>query len=286
MFAMMNYNAGYAGASKGISATGLMRQQWMGFKDAEGNKIAPTTTYITIDSPLKFIHGGLSATLMQDNIGFQRINQLSVGYAYRFNWGDGDFGAGLKINLINPKIDFAKFVAYNDPQSDPVLAEKTGEESDIMFDGSLGVFYQVPDKYYAGLSVENLMQTMGKKTYYTLKRTIYATGGYFWPIPGSPTFELQPSAWIGTDFATYQISISALLEYNKKFYGGLAYRYQDAVSILAGVNIKGLRIGASYDLVTSKLFNYNSGSIEILLSYCFKIETEKLRRSYRNTRFL
>ena len=280
---MMSYNAAYAGANRGISATGLLRQQWMGFKDADGNKIAPMTTYITIDSPIKALHGGISGTLMQDKLGFQRINELQVGYAYRFDWGEGDFAAGIKVNLINPKIDFAKFKFID--EGDPVLNDKS-ERSDIMFDGSLGVFYQVPEKYYVGLSAENLLQTVGKKTYYTLKRTFFATGGYYWPIPGLPTFELQPSAWIGTDFATYQISITALLEYNKKFYGGLAYRYQDAVSILAGVNIKGLRIGASYDLVTSKLFKYNSGSIEILLSYCFKIETEKFRRSYRNTRFL
>jgi hypothetical protein len=88
------------------------------------------------------------------------------------------------------------------------------------------------------------------------------------------------------DGAVFQLSASALLTYNNKFYGGLGYRIQDAVSVLAGVLIKGLRVGVAYDISTSSMSRYNNGSIEIVLNYCFKIDMDKYKRTYRNTRFL
>jgi len=97
---------------------------------------------------------------------------------------------------------------------------------------------------------------------------------------------LQPSVLFLYDGAAFQFNISALLFYNNKFYGGLGYRLQDAVSVLAGLNIKNFRVGLAYDINTSRLSKYNSGSIEVMLGYCFKIDTDKFRRSYRNTRFL
>ena len=38
------------------------------------------------------------------------------------------------------------------------------------------------------------------------------------------------------------------------------------------MNIKRFRIGISYDISTSALTNYNSGGVEVMLNYCFKIK--------------
>jgi hypothetical protein len=88
------------------------------------------------------------------------------------------------------------------------------------------------------------------------------------------------------DGAVFQFNLSGLVEYNKKIWGGLEYRFQDAVAILAGVNFKSFRLGISYDISTSAFTKYNSGSLEVMLNYCFKLKTEKFRKSYKNTRFL
>jgi hypothetical protein len=88
------------------------------------------------------------------------------------------------------------------------------------------------------------------------------------------------------DGADFQLNASALVMYNNKFYGGLGYRLQDAVSVLVGVNVKNLRIGVAYDISTSAMSKYNSGGLEVMVNYCFKIDTDKFRKSYRNTRFL
>lgn len=283
MFTNMAFNPGCAGSNEGISATGLVRQQWIGFKADDGSNVSPQTFLLTIDSPLKFLHGGVSGYISQDKIAqFSTIN-FKIGYAYRTEIGSGDFGAGLQVGFVNNKIDFSKF----DPtqEGDPVLSEKS-KLSDFVIDLSLGLYYKVPDKYYVGLSADQLLQTKGPQTHYQLRRHYYLTGGYYYVLPGHPAFELQPSALFEYDGAAFQFNIGALLEYNKKIWGGIEYRFQDAVAILVGLNIKSLRVGISYDIATSSVTRYSYGGIEVMLNYCFKIKTEKFRKSYKNTRFL
>jgi len=283
MFTNMFFNPGAAGSSGGINATGLFREQYMGFKDTDGNKIGPQTFFLTVDSPIKVLHGAVGGSVMQDKIGFQRVIGVKVGYAFIFGLGPGDFSIGVQLGFQNPKIDFTKFKPVD---ADDQLLQGKGSESDMMFDMSAGLFYKIPDKFYVGLSSDQLLQSKGKTTNYQLRRHYYLASGYQWSIPGHPVFELQPSLMLMFDGSAFQFNISALVEYNKKFYGGLAYRVQDAVSILAGVNFKGFRIGAAYDICTSSLTKANSGSVEVMLSYLFKIDMDKYRRSYHNTRFL
>ncbi len=47
-----------------------------------------------------------------------------------------------------------------------------------------------------------------------------------------------------------------------------------------------LKIGYSYDVTTSKLKNYSSGSHEIMLNYCIAIVKPPDVQIYRNVRFL
>ena len=279
MFMNMAFNPAVAGSSDGINITALIRQQWTGFKDDRGRNSAPQTLFFTIDSPIKFMHGGISGTVINDKLDLFNNTQLTLGYAYRTDLGPGEFSGGLQVNFLNSKFDVEKL--------EPMVPITNLGKSDFILDGSLGLYYKVPDKYYLGLSCTNVLQTRMKKTQVRDKRVYDLTGGYNWVVPGYPAFELQPSAFITTDLAAYSFSISAILQYNKKYWGGLAYRYQDAASVLVGFTIlKSVRIGLSYDTSISKLSRYNNGSVEVMVNYCFKIETEKFRKSYKNTRFL
>jgi type IX secretion system PorP/SprF family membrane protein len=283
MFTNMAFNPAYAGSSEGICVTGLVRQQWIGFKADDGSKPGPQTFLLTIDSPLKFLHGGVSGYLCQDKIAqFSTIN-FKIGYAYRAEIGNGNLGAGLQIGFVNSKVDFSNFNPTQ--EGDPVLSEKS-KLSDFVMDFSLGLFYKVPEKYYLGLSADQLLQTKEPKTHYQLRRHYYLTGGYFYVIPRHPEFELQPSALFQYDGAVFQFNLSCLLEYNNKIWGGIEYRFQDAVAILAGMSFKSFRVGISYDIATSSMSRYSYGGVEVMLNYCFKIKTEKFRKSYKNTRFL
>jgi type IX secretion system PorP/SprF family membrane protein len=279
MFMNMSFNPATAGSSEGINITGLIRQQWIGFKDDHGGNTAPQNLFLAIDAPIKFLHGGISGTIISDILGAYNNIQLTLGYAYRTDLGPGEFSAGLQGNFQNSKLDMQKL--------EPLQPISNVGTSDFILDASLGFYYKVPDKYYLGLSCNNVLQTRMKKLLTRDRRVYDLTGGYNWVVPGYPAFELQPSAFITTDLAAYSFSVSAIVQYNKKYWGGLAYRYQDAASVLVGFTIlKTIKIGLAYDASISKMTRYNDGSVEVMLNYCFKIETEKFRKSYKNTRFL
>ncbi len=289
MFTNMAINPAFAGSNGGICITGLVRQQWIGFKDPDGTQTAPQVFMLTVDSPIKFLHGGIGGSLYQDKLGYFKNIALKLGYAYKMEAGGGDLSFGLQVGLQNGEFDFSKLdvgQGAGNFSEDPALMDLSGKTSDMSFDIGAGILFKVPDKYYIGLSADNLLQSKAKKIAYQLRRTYYLGGGYEWILPNHPAFELLPSVLFMYDGAAFQFNLSALVMYNNKFYGGLGYRLQDAVSVLAGVSIKSLRIGVAYDISTSALSKYNSGSFEVMVSYCFKIDTDKYRKSYRNTRFL
>jgi type IX secretion system PorP/SprF family membrane protein len=68
--------------------------------------------------------------------------------------------------------------------------------------------------------------------------------------------------------APLQVDISANFLFNEKFTLGAAYRWSAAVSALVGFQATdSWFIGYGYDLETTRLANYNSGSHEIFLRF-------------------
>lgn len=288
MFNKIAYNPGFAGASNGICVGGLIRQQWVGFKetDSEGSSsnVAPETYVVSIHSPVRALRGGLGATIIQDKIGFQKDVTVNLIYAYQTMVGAGDLGIGLQLSLINKTIDFSKLKPPGDVGNDPVLQNRA-EESDIYIDGGLGLYYSVPDNYYLGLSVLQIRQAeKNDGTGMKLKRQINAIGGYEFTLPNTPSIDILPSVMVKTDGTSVQYDFTALLRFNNKVWGGLSYRYQDAPIIILGMQYQEFNIGYSYDIPTSAIGSF--GSHEIRVGYCFKIEVDKFKKIYRNTRFL
>jgi len=286
MFNNMAINPGFAGANDAICLTSLLRQQWMGVKDADGNNVSPRTLLISMDAPVRILHGGLGATVYQDEIGFEKNIGLKLNYAYRFNLGEGNLGIGANVGFLNKSIDFSKFKPIDD--GDPLLSSKD-KQTNFMTDFGFGAYYKVPSKYFVGFSMSQLTQPAQKigTASVELRRHYYLTAGYEYPLPNNPEFELDPSFLIKSDGVTLQYDFNALVRYNNKFWGGVTYRVQDAVAILLGMNYKNFRFGYAYDVTTSKMATAgSSGSHELMLGYCFKIIIEKPRKSYRNTRFL
>ena len=179
MFNRMSYNPGYAGSSGSICAAAMYRQQWMGFRldapTANGKAGSlPTDILFTFDMPVKFLHGGLGLTVVSDKIGFHDNLELSVDYAFRMFWGEGNLSAGVELNVLNSKLDKESLIG-NDP-NDPALSH-LGESASLI-DGSVGLYYQVPGKYYLGLSVKNLLGAHSDEILFTNARTLYIMGGY------------------------------------------------------------------------------------------------------------
>lgn len=285
MFTPMAYNPASAGTSGNISATGLLREQWVGFEDMDGTRVSPRTFFISVDAPLKILHGGIGCEIVNDKLGYEKNIGFKLSYAYITDFRAGELSFGPRIGLLDKSIDFSKLEGL---ESDPLF--QSTEERTMMFDVGLGVLYRVPGKYYAGFAVTQLLQSaasLGENPNYQDKRHMYIQGGYEYTVPDYPLYEIEPSVLIKSDLVSYQVDLTARVTYNQKFWGGISYRITDAVALMLGLKIKQLSVGYSYDITTSKLGSAGStGTHEIMVNYSFKLDLDKNPKSYRNTRFL
>ena len=78
--------------------------------------------------------------------------------------------------------------------------------------------------------------------------------------------------FVKTDQISTQIDFNINVMYVDHLWGGVTYRLDDAVVLIAGYNInENLKFGYTYDITTSDLKSESSGSHEILLRYSFRI---------------
>ncbi|MBQ9313319.1 MAG: PorP/SprF family type IX secretion system membrane protein [Bacteroidales bacterium] len=298
MFNRLSYNPAYAGSNGAICFTGFYRNQWMGLDitDARGNNLGASsgeTMNLSFDMPVRFLHGGVGATVISDKIGFWNNMYIKLDYAFRIQFPTGNLAIGIEGQLFNHSLDASNLVGSGqfderdqilDP-TDPIIL--AGDRDDMLFDVAAGIYYQIPGKLYIGAAASKLLETRSDKLSWDNRRCYYVLAGYEWVLPDYPSLRVLPSALLKTDFAasnSYQVDASLLIEYEHKVWGGLSYRIQDAVMLMAGFAWHDFKAGLSYDIPTSRLSTQASGSLELFLRYCFKIESQPDPPTiYRNT---
>jgi len=165
---------------------------------------------------------------------------------------------------------------------DPAIP--TGDVKGSSLDIGAGVYYNTQD-VYIGLSSAHMTEptiewTDGQD--FGLTRHYFLIAGYYHEL--NPLLSLNPSMYLKSDGATSQLDINTNLIYNKKMWGGVSYRLDEGVSLLAGMNVnEDLRFGLAYDVT---IMNAMSNSLEVMLGYNFKIKTNKAVSKYKNPRFL
>jgi type IX secretion system PorP/SprF family membrane protein len=285
-------NPGVAGNDNSVSATLASRMQWTSFGKEGGEQVAPRTYFASGHMPIKILKGGIGLVIMQDAIGYEKTISVKLGYANQRSVGFGKLGIGAQIEFNNRAIDYSKLSPAN---SDPLLDQLSAKESDMLIDFSLGLFYRVPESFYLGISGLHLVQTKGKPLVENsggslsmkLDRTFFITGGYEISFPRNPDYKFIPSTIIQTNLSAIRFDVDAVLQYKEVFWGGVGYRLGESVIFILGVQFKDIRIGYSYDMSINKLgLPFYGGSHEIMLNYRFKLELDRGRKSYKNTRFL
>jgi len=285
MFNTLTYNPGVAGTSGMICATALNRQQWIGFKGA------PSTTVFNISSPISLfsIKSGVGLLVESDNVGFDKDINLSASYSYLMDLGIGKLGIGLSLGMLNktltPTWEIPLGDAHTPVSGDPLIPEN--KESFIAFDAGFGLYYKT-EKYYASLSVTHINQPKIKfsKGEPYISRHYYLTGGYTLQLP-DPSLELIPSVFAFSDGKVIQATITSLVRYNKKVWGGVSYRAGDALIGIVGFELfNGIRLGYSYDFTLSDIRKTSGGSHEFMVNYCFDLSLGKSPMKYKSIRFL
>jgi type IX secretion system PorP/SprF family membrane protein len=286
MFNNAFVNPGSYGLSDGITVTGIFREQWLGFKDYNNEKVAPETLLITADSPMRFLHGGVGFGIAQDKEAQIKNMLVKLGYSYHMNLGNAKLGIGINANFNNKSINKDKLNPVD--EGDPVISGLSADGV-MITDMSFGVFLQKP-RYYLSLSSTQILQTTKQSGetagvgIYQNKRHYYLTGGHDITLPAFQGYVFTPSVFLKSDMNTIQADFNLMARYNNKVWGGLSYRINDAVSLMIGMAYKDLEIGYAYDIPTSRIAA--TGSHEIMARYRFKLERDKTRTGYRNTRYL
>lgn len=288
MFNNLYVNPGFAGSSDAICGTLIGRNQWMGFPGA------PKTAVFSLDAPVRLIGNcGVGLSVLSDKLGYEKNTGVKVDFAKKLAVGNGVLGLGLSGAILSKSYDYSGFKPI---ESGDALLNSTSVEQAMIFDLGFGAFYKIPDKLYVGLSGTQLLGSKGDYGVAALKSTpqlarhAFFTAGYYHDL--TSTIQLQPSIFLKSDFSSTQLDVNLLALYNQRFWGGLSYRTQDAVSVLVGLHPltsnlgKSLRIGIAYDLTTSQIGrNGGASTVELMIGYCFKIEHKPSVSSYRTVRF-
>tara|TARA_B100000809_G_scaffold266913_1_gene332909 strand:+ start:8739 stop:9698 length:960 start_codon:yes stop_codon:yes gene_type:complete len=291
MFNKLSVNPGSAGHNGGFCATLLTRTQWIGF---DGR---PQTHQFSGDA--RFGRHGVGLTIFQDQLGIERSFAVKGAYAFHLPLGPGELGIGLDIGMVSKSFS-NNFVAIDDATQDPSIPN--ANTSAKSFDASFGLFYEIKKTMYVGISTLHIPQssfqdaangeTTGNFGELSFKqaRHYYIMAGYEYDMSGgSEKWVLKPSILAKTDASSTQLDVNAMVVYNKLVWGGVSYRLQDAIAVIAGVNVPqapGLKIGVAYDVTTSSLGDHTSGSLEFMVRYCKNISKTPKREVYHSVRFL
>lgn len=260
MYNTININPAYAGSRGVMSIFGLYRTQWVGLDGA------PKTATASMNTPINDTNLGVGLSFVNDEIGPTTENAISADVSYTIRTSeDVKLSFGIKGTGNFFRLDNAKLDPVN--QGDPSLQNVSKFTPNV----GAGVYWH-SEKWYVGFSLPNLLQNKNKYdannvSVYTEKMNYYLMGGYVFDL--SPNVKFKPAILtkmvVG---APLQIDGSANFMLWDKLVLGAAYRWDAAFSGMAGFQITdGLYLGYGYDMETTRLRKYNSGSHEIFLRF-------------------
>lgn len=259
MYNTINVNPAYAGSRGVMSIFGLHRTQWVGLEGA------PVTNALSLNTPIGDSNVGIGLSAINDRIGPTVENTLSADVSYTIQTSETfklSFGVKATGNFFN--LDSSQLTP--DQQNDPSLVSYN------KFSPNMGAgLYLHSDKSYIGVSVPNFIQTnrydSDNVAIFKERINYYFIAGHVFDL--SPNIKFKPA--LLTKLVTgspLQVDASANFMFFEKFVIGAAYRWDAAVSVLAGFQVTdGMYIGYGYDMETTKLRKYNSGSHEIFLRF-------------------
>lgn len=251
----MSVNPAYAGSRETLNITGLHRNQWAGI---EGN---PTTSTLSIHSPVKHSRVGLGLSYINDNLGGESTNYIYGNVSYtvplteNVNMALGLNGGVTNYDLTTPDIN------------DPFFNEGFSQ-----WNPNFGAGIYVSSRmWYAGFSSPRLLNTdLNAGEFAAIERnSYYAIGGMVFDIGRDNKFKATAIAKI-TNGAPANYDVTGSFLFFDKLWLGASYRFNDADSfgLLADYQISNsFRFGYAYDLPTSEIRPYSGGTHEIILIY-------------------
>ena len=228
----------------------------------------PNTIYAGADMPfyaLRSYHGA-GVQFVNDAIGLFSHKRFGLQYAYQPQFMGGKLSLGVQLSMLSESFDGSK-LDVKDPD-DPAFASSSVNGTG--FDMSAGIYYK-HRQWYAGFSVMHLNSPhvdLGEKNEIDVSATYYLTGGYNIRLR-NPFLTIQTSVLGRTDGVAYRADLSGRLLYvheKRVLYAGLSYSPTNSFTIQIGGDIRGIRVGYSYEIYTSAI-SIGNGSHELFVGY-------------------
>jgi len=277
-------NPAYAGTTEHYDLKASYRKQWLGIDDS------PSTMYFTVHGHVgkehprmrgkskgqNTRHHGIGATVMRDQTGPLSNTRISATYAYDLTLTQNirmSFGASAGIKSL--QTDLSK-IKLNDGTND--VGSVSNNFNSLTPDLSLGV-YLYSNKFFVGLSAQNLIFTEINKSIFGLDKKYYKNNNYYsqhlfvqagYVFAINELFSVIPSTMVkyAINTPTPSVDLNAKVKYNNMLWAGINYRTNDAVGAFIGLLFdKKYEVSYAYDYGISNISIYGSGSHEIMIGY-------------------
>jgi type IX secretion system PorP/SprF family membrane protein len=277
----------FAGGTDGSRAVMNFRNQWPQIPGAF------ITYAFSLDHYFHNYNSGLGILFSRDQAGEGRLASTSAGLQYSYNFSldhNWTMRPGVHFLYSQRTLDFYRLI-FGDQLNingnhDPSTGVPAPMDNVGYFDAGSSIL-AYSSNLWLGLNVDHLMRPNQSMTTQQARIPMRYSlfGGYRWNYGGSYFGDRDES-----------ISLAVLYKNQDKFNQldlgvywsldpislGLLYRgipvfnnhvhgifNNDALAVLAGLKVDGIRIGYSYDITISRLINSTGGSHEISLIYHF-----------------
>jgi len=277
MFNKMYFNPAYAGSKKNVYLSAIYRKQWIGIDRA------PQTATLNAQGATWKNRLGLGLSLTYDQIGFTDKVDIETNYAYIIRFKNENFlSLGLRGSFSYMQIRWDEAVpteAFDNSIPGAVTSK-------FLPNFGAGAYYQAKH-WYAGLSIphlfENKLDFSLNGTGNTsidieprLKQHYYLMGGLSFDI--AKKVQIQPNIlfkYVGN--APLDLDLNLSFVFFQKVLAGVTYRLGDSFDVLIQWKVAPqLQIAFAYDITVTPLQQYNAGTIEVMVEYCFLKKTEKV----------
>lgn len=282
----MQISPAYAGITNRPEVMSLYRYQWLGYNGTFDGGGSPQTLLLTAHTPVRFLRGGVGINLLRDRLGNTTYTNAALSYSYHVKIGEGKLGLGVQGNVNNIKKGSYR---ANDPGDNRVPYNS----SDSKYDLGAGLWYE-SDMFYLGGGVTNLLRS--EYEFEDSTRTsagrllgenhVFITAGYNMLVTRDIT--VMPMALLKHDKETFSFDAGARVTYAEKYWAGLNYRHQEAVSALVGLSLfanNALRVGYAFDVTTFNVDAKAPTSHEVMVSYRLPEPVVRFRPPVRTPRY-
>jgi type IX secretion system PorP/SprF family membrane protein len=263
------FNPAVAGSRPFFELRSGHRYQWVGIQDS------PRTFTLSGTTPLGK-NMGLGGYLFTDNVGPTRRTGIQFSYAYHLRITDDlKLSLALSGGVLQFLIDGSK-IQFNDP-GDPAMDDQLRGE--LKPDAKFGFMLYHP-RYWFGAAAPQILQNKvyfvddADQTLSVMEDHYYVTGGYRFLL--GTDWKLEPSFLVKyVSPVPAKIDITATVRYRDAFWLGASYRTNDAYCAMLGYwHKESFQFGYSYDIITSNLRNYSTGTHELMLAVTLGRKTE------------